>query len=235
MRKPSEVGIYRIWINDSSYVYIGQSLALSRRSVNHNSDLKRGSHDNPKLQNAYNKYGAYHFEVVELCSEEHLNEREVYYIKKHNSLGPGGYNLREGGDSGRLSEETKDKLSAAHKGKKLSQETKAKLSAAQKGKKFWAGKKHSEETKANMSAAREVSSIAEDVYAVILHGSKSRAQKVLKRNLNRLGRYGISFTKNGRTGIKQITIGKGRKPLQDRHIQELDERILSNCKYVYCF
>ncbi len=154
MRKSSQVGIYKIWINNSSYMYIGQSIGLGQRNRSHIWDLKRGLHNNSKLQNAYNKYGgAYHFEVVELCSEEHLNEREVYYIKKHNSLSPGGYNLREGGDGGRHTEETKDKISAAKKGKKHTEETKDKMSAAKKGNKNALGSKRSEETKDRMSAA----------------------------------------------------------------------------------
>ena len=53
------------------------------------------------------------------------------------------------------SEETKAKMSAAHKGKKFSDEHKAKIGAASKGRKTMLGKKRSEETKAKISAAHK--------------------------------------------------------------------------------
>lgn len=47
-----------------------------------------------------NCYGIdkFHIEIVEECSEEELNEKEIYYIKKFNSLSPNGYNMTAGGD-----------------------------------------------------------------------------------------------------------------------------------------
>ena len=49
----------------------------------------------------------------------------------------------------KLSDETRDKISAANKGRKLSDETRAKMSATRKGKKF------SEEHRAKMSATKQ--------------------------------------------------------------------------------
>lgn len=54
------------------------------------------------------------------------------------------------------SEETRNRMSAAHKGKKLSEEHCAKISAANKGKENpMYGKKHSEETRTKISAANK--------------------------------------------------------------------------------
>ena len=64
------------------------------------------------------------------------------------------------------SQETKDKIAAAHKNKKISQETRAKMSKSHfreknhnygktHEKSHWFGKHHSEETKAKMSASRK--------------------------------------------------------------------------------
>ena len=64
------------------------------------------------------------------------------------------------------SQETKDKIAAAHKNKKISQETRAKMSKSHfreknhnygktHEKSHWFGKHHSEETKAKMSASHK--------------------------------------------------------------------------------
>lgn len=51
------------------------------------------------------------------------------------------------------SEETREKLSKANKGKHLTEETRKKMSEAAKGKQKWLGKHHSEETKQKMRDA----------------------------------------------------------------------------------
>lgn len=50
------------------------------------------------LYNAINKYGEENFEmeILEWC--RNYNEREVYWIKKLNTLSPNGYNISEGGN-----------------------------------------------------------------------------------------------------------------------------------------
>ena len=52
------------------------------------------------LHRAMNKYGIenFSFEIVELCSEEELDEREIYWIKYYDSQNQEhGYNLADGG------------------------------------------------------------------------------------------------------------------------------------------
>jgi hypothetical protein len=39
------------------------------------------------------------FEIIEYCSENLLDEREQYYIKKFNSIAPNGYNHTIGGQT----------------------------------------------------------------------------------------------------------------------------------------
>lgn len=51
--------------------------------------------------------------------KERLNELEIYYIRKFNSFND-GYNSTEGGSSGKLSEETKSKISESLKGRPMS-------------------------------------------------------------------------------------------------------------------
>ena len=109
------------------------------------------------INNARKKYGidAFDFEILKECKDEELNQWEMYYVDKLNTKSPNGYNMTDGGDGKSgcpISEETKKKMSEAHKGEKsymygkhLSEETKKKLSKSHKG------KKQSEETKKKRS------------------------------------------------------------------------------------
>lgn len=57
------IGIYKIIINNK--LYIGSSLDIKNRIKQHKSDLKNNRHANPKLQNAYNKYHEFKYEILE--------------------------------------------------------------------------------------------------------------------------------------------------------------------------
>lgn len=91
--------------------YIGQTIDFKRRKRDHINNLKNNQHDNPKLQNAWNKYGEqeFHFRVWEFNIEsfEELNKLECEYIKKYDSLN-NGYNLVPGGGKPPLHQKVKD-------------------------------------------------------------------------------------------------------------------------------
>lgn len=101
--------IYFIINNVTSQRYVGQTTNFTRRKAEHLLKLKENRHPNPKLQNAYNKYGLENFTIQKIqfddITKEELNEQEIYYIKKYNSF-ESGYNLTEGGAGG----DTKSKL-----------------------------------------------------------------------------------------------------------------------------
>lgn len=90
--------------------YVGQTTNFSRRRSEHFSKLEQNIHPNPKLQNAYNKYGSENFIVEKIkfdnLTKEELNSQEIYYIQLYNSFEK-GYNLTRGGTGG----DTKSKLS----------------------------------------------------------------------------------------------------------------------------
>lgn len=131
------IGIYQI-TSPSNKVYIGQSWDVDRRryvySLGHCAAQRH-------LYNSLQKYGfeSHQFEVLERFSDtveqEVLDSREQFYIDLRTSEGCTLLNLRGGGATGRLSEETKQKLRLANLGKKASQETRRKLSQWQIGRK----------------------------------------------------------------------------------------------------
>lgn len=116
--------IYEIKNLINNKVYIGQTIQEpKRRWIEHKRDLNKGNHSNCHLQNAWNKYGSlnWSFRIIDkVKSQRELNRLEEQYIKKNKN----GYNIREGGSNGKLSEETKNKISKSLLGKKHSSNSK---------------------------------------------------------------------------------------------------------------
>lgn len=65
------IGIYKIVNKATGTCYVGQSQRIKKRVKEHFRLLRKGIHPNPKLQNAYNKYGADEFEwgVEAVCED----------------------------------------------------------------------------------------------------------------------------------------------------------------------
>lgn len=103
--------IYKIENKITRQCYIGQTVDYNRRKATHINRLRRNAHDNPKLQNAWIKYGepAFDFTFWEFQIEtlEELNILECQYIEKYNSI-KDGYNLIEGGGKPPLHKKVKD-------------------------------------------------------------------------------------------------------------------------------
>lgn len=91
------IGIYKIENLINGHCYIGQSVDIKRRWRQHRTDYK--IIDYP-LYLAFRKYGLenFSFEIIEECSSDLLNEREIYWIKYYNSYQE-GYNQTQGGNS----------------------------------------------------------------------------------------------------------------------------------------
>ena len=89
-------GIYSIINKVTGKIYIGNSVNIDIRCKSHLYRLKKQIHKNSHLQTSYNKYGKENFiyNIVELCSIENLEERELYWINTLNTLNPEkGYNM----------------------------------------------------------------------------------------------------------------------------------------------
>ena len=114
----NQVGIYSITNKINGKVYIGQSKDIGGRMLEHIRDLESNRHVNWHLQRAYNKYGLENFEfnVVEMCDERKLTDRENYYIDKFKTLNKHkGYNLKIAADRVIYSELTLKKMSKSQK------------------------------------------------------------------------------------------------------------------------
>lgn len=149
------IGIYKITNKINGKFYIGQSVDIERRFMEHKTP--HGTITSIKL--AMRKYGKenFLFEVIEECLEEDLNEREMYWIA---ALKP-QYNRCSGGTGSKnhhVSQETREELSLKSRaywdrlpdekkqailnnltgppvGHSVSEETREKLRAANLGKK----------------------------------------------------------------------------------------------------
>ena len=97
-KQNTDSGIYKIVNIKNGKVYVGQTYDLTYRWLRHRSDLNTNSHYNKHLQNAWNKYGQenFRFEILERCPLDIIDEREIYWINKLDSIN-NGYNLCEGG------------------------------------------------------------------------------------------------------------------------------------------
>ena len=162
--------IYKITnlINDK--IYIGLTTQkINRRWTQHKSKSKTNITTEPFL-NAIRKYGEENFlvEVIDKANNlKELNKKEKYWINYYNSNNNKiGYNVLSGGKFCSFNENTKKRMSMAHKGKKLSEEHKKNISKALKGKKKpegfsdkvrerMLGTTFSEERKKNLSEAHK--------------------------------------------------------------------------------
>lgn len=72
-------------------------------------------------------------DLPENYTQAEVDEREIYWGLKLNTLSPFGYNLKLGNARGLVSKETRLKISKSNLGKKASEETRKRLSISHKG------------------------------------------------------------------------------------------------------
>lgn len=139
--------IYIITNKINGKCYVGQTWnTLQRRWLNHCSN--KGC---LKLYNSIRKHGREFFSIEFLTlthTQEVADYWENYFIRKFDTI-KNGFNIREGGSRGKVSNETKKKMSVWQIGRKLSDEHKANLSKARMG------MKPSEEVRQKLSEIRK--------------------------------------------------------------------------------
>ena len=141
--------VYLVTNKINGHKYIGKTKeTLKERRRKHYVDSKRGR--KTAFCHALRKYKEEDFEWTVLednLTEEEALEKEIYYIALHNTyLSDEHYNMTPGGEGYSLSDEIKEKISKANKGKKRTPEQNAKLSEAKK--KAWSKMDRRAKTKA---------------------------------------------------------------------------------------
>ena len=175
---PKECGVYKITNNVTGDFYVGSSCNMQRRIYYHRLDLANNRHDNPHLQNAWNKYGEpiFEFTVLLLCDIAH----KLYFEQAFLDLFQPTYNIAISAVAfmqGRHhTEEAKQKMSEARKGRVVPGEIRLKMSQAQKG------KQRTKESRLKMSRAKK---------GALSHNFGKPMLEVIKRKISESnkGRY----------------------------------------------
>ncbi len=193
--------------------YVGQSCnGMEHRWKGH---VKSAGKCDLLFANAIRKHGPDAFDHALLEqheSQEDADEAEDFFIQYLGTMAPNGYNLRGGGSHGRPSEEMRQKISAARKGRKLSEEHRRNMSAAQKGRKFSAehrrniseahkGQKHSEESRRKISAAAKGRKLSEESRRKISSARKGQKHSEEHRRNLSAAQKGRKFSEEHRRKI----------------------------------
>lgn len=203
-------GIYMILFLTSGKAYIGQSINIDRRWVDHKSRLKHGSkhNKNPFMQNSYNKYGFndMKFLVVENCIKADLNDREAFWINqidkdlRLNLAGVGSF---------KTTQELIESKTSKNKGSKRTEECRKRMSEASKG------KPKSEEHKQNLSIAVKFSAARPEVkenMSKAQKGKKHSPETIAKRTASMKGKKNSPETIAKRVeSVKRFHLQKGRE------------------------
>lgn len=92
-------GIYIMYWNIDN-PYIGQSIDIPKRKIEHYSSIRSGVHYNYKIRKEYAKFNTYPiFETLIECSRDTLDTNECIMITEFDSIA-NGLNITSGGDTG---------------------------------------------------------------------------------------------------------------------------------------
>lgn len=211
-------------INGKKYVGC-TSRVFSKRMSRHLLLAARGE-DGP-FMSAIRKYGpdAFEWEILEQGDAEYLfDERETHYIRKLRTRCPDGYNLTDGG-RGTLgykhTAETKRRKSEAMTGKKmhLSEESVQKIRAAH------VGKKVSPETRRKMSEAAKGRKASPETRRRISEGNKGKEVSPETRAKISAGHKGKKLSAEHKEKLSAAKMGKKRGPHSELHRKRISEAL----------
>lgn len=190
-------GVYHIKNTINNKIYIGSAKNIRNRFNAHKYLLKKNSHDNSFLQNAWNKYGeeCFIFEIIEVCDLSSLLIREQFYLDLFKSYERNnGYNII--------------KIAVGNYGYKFSEESRKKMSLAKKGLKPKIGFKLSDETKKKIGDANRGRVPTQETRNKISNSNKGKVRTdEMRKNISN-GHIGIKKSKEWVEKIRQKNIGK---------------------------
>jgi group I intron endonuclease len=221
MKKNDICGIYIIKNIINGKCYIGKSVTVYCRLRKHKEMLERKAHINIYLQRSWDKYGKgnFTFKLLEPCEELILSQKEHEWVEYHkNILKIELYNINDIDSNGknRLSEETKRKISEAHKGKKLSEEHINAIKNANIGNKYSLGRKHSQEIKDKMKLSHKNN----NVWLGKKHSEETK-QKLSLANLGKKNWLGKKHSEETKQKIRLAHLGKKHK----KHSEETKQKL----------
>ncbi|MGE4523032.1 MAG: NUMOD3 domain-containing DNA-binding protein [Acetobacter sp.] len=224
--------LYKItnFLNDKSYI-----------GITNNPDRRLREHCGAKtpdnssaISSAILKYGKenFSFEVILNSTRNECSKYEYDLTLALDTIAPNGYNLKEGGlNNFTVSDETRLKLSKAHKGrsppnkgkpgKKWSEETRAKTMAA-RGEVWNKGKKLTDEEKAKLpprkkgynlpDSTRKKMSVAKKGRPALNKGVKAKPETIEKcRKASTGNQYALGYKHTEETKALLSLKGKGKK------------------------
>lgn len=195
-------GIYKIINKVNGKYYIGSSDQLYRRWKHHQNRLNGNRHENPHLQNAWNKYGknAFQFIIVEVEKPASLLMIEQSYLDVCKSVPNSSYNISYD-------------ASAPMRGRPHTPETKQKMSESHEGaRNIMFGKHHSPETISKIRDAR-----TKQIFTKEHRERQSIAQRIptIHKFFNcHTNEYftGTQFEFRKKTGVNPYYLLKGIRP-----------------------
>lgn len=178
------IAVYALVNETTNKMYIGSSISLRKREIQHMCLLNNGRHVNPHLQQSFNKYGAnsFKFKVVEHATLDTLIEKEGYWIEKFFDSGrlynvyrtPYTVTGKEHPFYGKThSDEVKERLKEIRRNQKTihSEATKEKLRVTS------TGRTNSEESKKKISCLRKGCKLTEEQKAKHLKATRIASEK----------------------------------------------------------
>jgi group I intron endonuclease len=138
MQGIKQSGIYCIRNIHNHKLYVGSSVNLHKRWLDHRKLLRKGSHHSRKLQNAWEKWGedSFVFDILEYVVDvAELTDVEQMYMDFYDACSETGYNILPRAHSplgAKRSEETRRRIGASKRGTTHSEESRRRMSESQK-------------------------------------------------------------------------------------------------------
>ena len=193
-------GVYHIVHIPSKKYYVGSTSNFYQRYISHMSKLRRGNHNNPKLQELFERDDRIAFTFCETNTYDEAVSLETETIRK-NWGNPNLLNAKL--TLLPMTQETIKKISERGKGRVLSDFTRQRIGEAARGNTYWLGRKHTEEAKAKVGVANKGNQYAQ--------GHKKTPEGIAKIRETHLGRR---HTEEARlkvslnsTVVKRVAVG----------------------------